>query len=198
MLSELSPHASRTSLLSEIPIIHFPHNTTHLPFCNHSKRNSPKSQDILQIPEQFLSLFLPHRFLHIQHFHLHILIPELNRNNIPFLHIGRSLSRLIINQNTPQSQASLATVRLLISRDTFKYLSNLIIFLLRFFVPSKYILYFLLFQPYQSHFPQSHHTRKTQTFHSNYNPALSGIIRHSPALSGIIRHFQDTVSLIIL
>ena len=149
MLSELSPHASRTSLLSEIPIIHFPHNTTHLPFCNHSKRNSPKSQDILQIPEQFLSLFLPHRFLHIQHFHLHILIPELNRNNIPFLHIGRSLSRLII-------------------------------FLLRFFVLSKHILYFLLFQPYQSHFPQSHHTRKPK-------PSIPTIIRHSPALSGTFR-----------
>ena len=43
-----------------------------------------------------------------------------------------AFATLSLTKTRPASQASLATVRRLIKRDTFRYLSNLIIYLLTF------------------------------------------------------------------
>ena len=48
---------------------------------------------------QFLCVVLADCFLHVQDFHLHILIPKLDGNDISHLHVQRCLCHFTINLN---------------------------------------------------------------------------------------------------
>ena len=81
---------------------------------------------VLQIAEHFFGILFfsgvgNHRYLDFDGF-----VAEANLDNVADLHISGCLGNLVVYHNTSGSQASFAMVLLLISRETFKYLSNLI------------------------------------------------------------------------
>lgn len=73
-----------------------------------------------------LYIFFFDSFFYIQYFYFDILTSELDFNSISRLYLYRCLGSLSLTRTLPASHASFATVRRLIRRDTFKYLSNLI------------------------------------------------------------------------
>ena len=75
-----------------------------------------------------LYIFFFDSFFYIQYFYFDILTSELDFNSISRLYLYRCLAGLSLTRTLPASHASFATVRRLIRRDTFKYLSNLIFY----------------------------------------------------------------------
>ena len=74
-----------------------------------------------------LYIFFFDSFFYIQYFYFDILTSELDFNSISRLYLYRCLGRLIVDKNSfLHHMLRFATVRRLIRRDTFKYLSNLI------------------------------------------------------------------------
>ena len=74
-----------------------------------------------------LYIFFFDSFFYIQYFYFDILTSELDFNSISRLYpVPDALAGLSLTRTLPASHASFATVRRLIRRDTFKYLSNLI------------------------------------------------------------------------
>lgn len=80
------------------------------------------SQDAIQGCRLFLAWIL----LNVFHFHRHDFLSEANSQLVADFYIAGRFGLTIIDLDTALSQTSFASVRRLIRRDTFKYLSSLI------------------------------------------------------------------------
>ena len=81
----------------------------------------------LQVFIEFCRIVLFDCLLHIQDFYFYGFCSKLDLDHIACLDCRRCFCRSSVDQTLPASQASFATVRLLISLETFKNLSSLIV-----------------------------------------------------------------------